>query len=50
MISDHLVVRQEKSTNTGLVWPFVVKILIIVHLLDFSLQNQPIPNADLPIP
>jgi hypothetical protein len=50
MISKYLVVCQEKSTNTGLVWPLVVKILFVVHLLDFPLQNQPIPNADVPIP
>jgi hypothetical protein len=49
MISNHLVVRQEKSTNTGLVRPLVVKILFVVHLLDFTLQNQPIPNVDVPI-
>jgi hypothetical protein len=50
MISNHLVVRQEKSTNTGLVRPIVVKIHFVVHLLDFSLRNQPIPNADVSIP
>ncbi len=49
MISDHLVVHQEKSTNAGLVRPLVVEILFIVHLLHFTLQNQPIPNADVPI-
>jgi hypothetical protein len=47
MISNHLVVRREKSSNTGLVQPLVVKILFVVHLLDFTLQNQPIPNADI---
>jgi hypothetical protein len=50
MISDHLVVCQEKSTNTGLVWPLVINILFVVHLLYFTFQNQPIPNADVPIP
>ncbi len=35
--------------NTGLTRPLVVKILFAVHLLDFTLQNQPIPNADVPI-
>jgi hypothetical protein len=49
MISNHLLVREEKSTNMGLVRPLVVKILFVVHLLDFTLQNQPIPNADVPI-
>ncbi len=39
MISKYLVVCQEKSTNTGLVRPLIVKILLVVHLLDFSLQN-----------
>ncbi len=50
MISNHLVVRKEKSTNTGLVRHLIVKILFVIHLLDFTLQNQPIPNADVPIP
>jgi hypothetical protein len=49
MIGDHLVVRQEKSTNAGLVRPLVVKNFFIIHLLDFTLQNQTIPNADVPI-
>jgi hypothetical protein len=50
MISNHLVVRQEKSTNTGLVGPLIVKILFVIHHLYFTLQNQHIPSADVPIP
>ncbi len=50
MISDHLVVGQKKSINTGLVRPFVAKILLVVHLLNLSLQNQPIPNAGVCLP
>ncbi len=41
---------QEKFTNMGLVQPLVVTILFVVHLLDFTIQNQPIPNADVHIP
>ncbi len=37
VISKHLVVRQKKSMNTGLVGPFVVKILFAIQLLDFTL-------------
>jgi hypothetical protein len=48
-ISEHLVAHQEESTNMGLVRLLIVKILFVIHLLDFSLQNQPIPNADVPI-
>ncbi len=39
MISDHMVVHQEKCTNMGLVQPLVIKFLFVVHLLDLTLQN-----------
>jgi hypothetical protein len=34
----------------GLVQPLVLRILLVVHLLDFTIRNQPIPYADVPIP
>jgi hypothetical protein len=45
----HLVVCQEKCMNMGLVQLLVIKILIF-HLLNLSLQNQPILNTEVPIP
>jgi hypothetical protein len=47
MISSHLVVCQEKTTNAFLVRPLVVKIFLVVHFLNFTFQYQPILDADV---
>jgi hypothetical protein len=49
MISNHLVVCQEKTANTFFVWPLVIKILLIVHFLNFTFQYQPILDPDVPL-
>jgi hypothetical protein len=42
-IGAHLVVHQEKCTNTGLAQLLVIKILLIIHLLNLSLKKPAHP-------
>jgi hypothetical protein len=50
LIGNHLVVRQEKTANAFFVWPLVIKILLVVHFLNFTFQYQPILDPDVPFP
>jgi hypothetical protein len=50
LIGNNLVVRQEKTANAFFVWPHVLKILLVVHFLNFTFQYQPIFDPDVPLP
>jgi hypothetical protein len=48
MISNHLVVCQEKTANVFLlIRPLVVKIFFVVHVLNLTFQYQPVLDADV---
>ncbi len=47
MISNHLVVCQEKNVDAFLVRPLVVKIFFIIHVLNLTFQYQPVLDADV---
>ncbi len=50
LIGNHLVVCQEKTANMFFVWLLVIKILLVVHLLNFSFRYQPILDPVVPLP
>jgi hypothetical protein len=38
-IGTHLMVRQEECMDMGFIWPLVIMVLFVFHLLNLSLQK-----------